>query len=117
MSIVSTRLALVQRCTIQRDAATVEPAWGQPGAPDWQDHAADVPCRAVTDAGREPVDEGRTATFVTRRVLVPLGTDVTEADRVSAVTERGQVVMDGPMGIEAVLARSTHLELMVERIR
>lgn len=119
MSLLTTRIGFDQRCTIQRDAAATDPAWGTPGAPDWQNHLVDVPCRARDEGGREPepVDDTRTAVFLGRRIMVPLGTDVTEADRVSAVTHRGQTVMDGPMGVEAVLVRRTHLELMVERIR
>lgn len=47
------------------------------------------------------------------RLLVPLGTDVVATDRVSAVTRRGVTVVDGPVGIRAVLPRRTHLELVL----
>jgi hypothetical protein len=117
MSVVSSRVGLTQRCTIERDQAAVDDGWGQPGPPDWQPHVEDVPCRAWVEAGREPVDRERTATLIDRRIMVPVDTDVTERDRVAQVTERGDVVLDGPMGIEAVLRRRDHLELVVERVR
>jgi hypothetical protein len=117
MSLVSSRVALRQRCTIERDVASVDDGWGQPGPPDWQPHLEDVPCRTWVEAGREPVDLGRTATFIDRRIIVAVDIDVTERDRVAEVTERGDVVLDGPMGIEAILRRPDHLELVVERVR
>lgn len=117
MSLVASRLALRQRCTIERDMAVTDDAWGQPGTPDWQVHLTDVPCRAWADAGREQTDEQRIAVVVDRRVIVPAGTDVTERDRLASVTERGSEFFDGPMAIEAVLRRRDHLELVVERVR
>ena len=117
MSLVATRVSLIQRCTIERDQAAVDTAWGQPGNPDWQEHLADVPCRVWVEAGREPVDVDRTAAFNDRRIMVPVATDVTERDRIAQVSERGAVILDGPMGIEAVLRRRTHLELVVQRVR
>lgn len=91
--------------------------WGQPGSPDWQQHLGNVPCRAVQEAGREPVDSNRTVVVLDMRILLPLGTDVTERDRVASVTERGSQLFEGPLAIEAVLTRRTHLELVLQRIR
>lgn len=118
MSLVSSRIGLRHRCTIERDAnAATEDAWGNPQAPNWQPLATDVPCRAIADSGREPVDADRTVVVVDLRLLLPLGTDVTERDRISAVSERGAEYLDAPFGIEAVLRRRTHLELHLVRIR
>jgi len=119
VSLVATRVGLRHRCTIERDAnaASLGP-WGQPEAPDWQTHLEDVPCRAWTDAAREPIDIDRTAVLVDRRILLAPGVDVTEADRVTAVLdEHGDELMDGPMGIEGVIRRSSNVELLVRRIR
>jgi hypothetical protein len=118
VSLLSTRIGFRHRCTIQRDDnAGTDDGWGNPLAPDWQDHETDVPCRVVVDAGREPVDHDRTVTLVDMRLLLPLDTDVTERDRVSSVIERGAEYHEGPLGIEAVLRRRTHLELVLRRIR
>jgi len=116
VSLISSRVALRHRCTIERDAASTD-TWGNPDTPDWQAHLADVPCRVIVDAGREPVDSDRTVVVVDLRLIVPLSTDVTEQDRVSEIVERGSDYTDGPLGIEAVLRRRTHLELLLRRLR
>lgn len=110
MSLVSSRVGLRHRCTIERDGASAG-AWGLPDTPEWAEHLADVPCRVVIDAGREPVDSDRTVVLVDMRLLVPLGTDVTERDRISEIVERGEAYTGGPFQVEAVLRRRTHLEL------
>lgn len=115
MSLVSSRVSLIHRCTILRNEGHAD-EWGSLTM-SWEDHLANVPCRAWVDAGREPVDVDRTAVFIDRRVIVPLGTDVIESDMVASVTFRGDELLDGPMGIEAVLAYSDHLELMLQRVR
>jgi hypothetical protein len=118
MSLLSSRIGFRHRCTIQRDAnAATDDGWGNPQTPDWQDNSTDVPCRVVVDAGREPVDSDRTVVLVDMRLLVPLDTDVTEDDRISEIQERGADYVDGPLGVEAVLRRRTHLELALRRLR
>lgn len=114
MSLTSSRVSLVHRCTIERDAnAGTTDAWGNPLPPDWQTHLADVQCWAWEVAGREPVDPDRTIVVRDRRLRVPADTDVTERDRIATVTHRGTVLLAGPLGIEAVLRHGDHLELVV----
>lgn len=115
MSLVTSRVALQHRCTIERNMGSADDWGGQQD--DWQSHLEDLPCRAWDRSGREPVDVDRTAAFVERGVTLPLGTDVTESDRVSSITSRGAELLDGPMGIEAKLIYTDHIELMLERIR
>lgn len=108
---------MTHRCTIERDQAGAD-GWGGTATPDWQEHLADVPCRtAGPNVGREAVTDERTVVVVDQRLLVPLGTDVTERDRLGDVTSRGTVILPGPVGIEAVLRRSTHLELVLTELR
>lgn len=119
MSLVSTRLSLTQRLSTERDqGAGAVDDWGGSGGPDWQAHLTDVPCRVWTMAAREPVDDEKTVVIEDRRATVPLGTDVTEADRVAQVTDRtGAVIFPGPIGVEGVLRFDDHLELLLERVR
>jgi hypothetical protein len=51
-------------------------------------------------------------------MIVPLGSDVTEQDRISAagVTYRGTTIITGPIGIRAVNPRKDHLELILTRV-
>lgn len=121
MSLVSSRVALTHRATIERDvnAFGEADAYGNPLAPSWQTHLEELPCRAWAagsvqgGGGREIADARKTVVVLDRRMVVPLGTDVTEADRVAEVTERGTVVLAGPMAIEAVLHRPDHIELVL----
>jgi hypothetical protein len=48
-------------------------------------------------------------------VFVPLGTDVTDEDRLARVEENGEVVAAGPFRIFAVNRYVDHLELALER--
>jgi hypothetical protein len=124
MSLVTSRVGLRHLCTIERDATRDEEVdvqtdpWGNPVDEDWQPHLEDLPCRAWTNAGREPVDDETTVVLEDRRITVALGTDVTEADRVEWVKDRyGIEIFDGPMNIQTVLRFTDHLELVVERVR
>lgn len=119
MSLSSSRVGYKHRCTIQRDAnAGTSNEWGNQDSPNWRAHLTDLPCRAWTNAAKEPVDDEKTVVLEDRRVSVVLGTDVTEADRVASITDKqGSTIFDGPMGIEGVLSYSDHMELILEHIR
>jgi hypothetical protein len=49
-------------------------------------------------------------------MIVTLATDVTEADRIGAITDRGAAVIVTPLSIRAVLRRTDHLELVLVEI-
>jgi hypothetical protein len=118
MSLVSSRVALRHQCTIERDTSVGPDSWGQSGEPNWVRHLINIPCRAWTDAAREPVDDTKTVVMEDRRVIVEIGTDVTERDRVASVTNpAGTVIFEGPINIEGVQRYPDHLELLLERIR
>jgi hypothetical protein len=114
VSLASSRLSLTHRCTIERDTNAGPGADGWENAPDWQPHIEALPCRAWTNAGREVVADKESVVVVEdMRILVALGTDVTEHDRLGDVTYRGDVIFPGPTGIRAVLHRKDHVELVL----
>lgn len=118
MSLASSRVALTHVCSLERNAslASGDDGSGNPPPADWQP-LADVPCRFWVDSGTEDVAERTTIAAVTDgRVIVPLGTDVTEADRVAQVAYRGQTVQDGPLGVRARLVRRDHIELLLVKV-
>lgn len=115
MSQYSIQLALVHSCTIQRDASTPNPHGG-PGTPDWQDHLTDVPCKLWTLTGMEQTTAQTWVVDQGQRLIVPHGTDVTEADRIGDISYRGTVICPGPTSIRAVVYRQDHLELFLVRI-
>jgi hypothetical protein len=85
---------------------------------DWRESCT-VSCHAW--AGRSggkhtTMGEVRTVTMDLPGMIVPLGTDVTTADRVQAVRDRSGAELFGIMGIDAVLPRLTHLELTLRAV-
>jgi hypothetical protein len=119
MSLLASRVGMRHRCKIERDASSegVRTGWNQNADPDWGLHLDDVPCRAWTESASEPVADRQTAAYEGRRLALPLGTNVTESDRIAEVRERGEVIFEGPMSIEGVQRFPDHLELSLERIR
>jgi hypothetical protein len=117
MSLVATRANLTHRCTIERDqnAGTLDE--GAVQAADWQAHLTDLRCRAWMSTGDEQIADGTTIVQAASvRVIVPAGTDVTDADRVASVTYRGETYVAGPLGVRAVLRRKDHTELVCQRV-
>lgn len=120
MSLVTSRVGLRHLCTIQRDANADDGVddYGNPYSADWQPHLEAIPCRAWTNAAREPIDDETSVVLEDRRLTISLGTDVAETDRVLSVTDKaGNEIFDGPMDIEGVLRFTDHIELVLERIR
>lgn len=117
MSLVTSRVGLRHRCTIERNAGGSEDDWGNPQADDWQTHLDDVPCRAWTNAAREPIDDETQVVLEDRRLTLTLGTDVTEHDRIASVTSGGTEIFPGPMDIDGVLRFTDHIELILQEIR
>ena len=117
MSLVSSRVSLIHSCTIQRDGSIGTPnEWGTPSTPDWEDHLTGQPCYAWVSTGREQMDSSTAAVVETLQMIVPLGTDVTEEDRVGDITYRGDTIIPGPTGIRSVIHRKDHIVLVLVRI-
>jgi hypothetical protein len=108
----------VHACTIERDAnAATTDSWGASESPDWQPHLEGLPCRAWSGSGRETIAD-KTSVVVDDELhmIVALGTDVTELDRVGDITYRGATVFAGPLSIRAILPRRDHLALTLARV-
>jgi hypothetical protein len=115
-----TRL-LTMQALIQRDVAGID-GYGAAAGHDWQPHLT-VPCRlwwfrgeGIRSAQRLYVDPARLVPVDEGGLLIPLGVDVTEQDRVSGLLDKaGEPYIDGPFTITAVNAQEDHAELMVLR--
>lgn len=125
LSYTLTRL-MTERALIQRDMGVVD-AYGAPATPDWQPHLT-VSCRLVWDrssgvrsANRTYVSPVRTVPMDEGMILLELGTDVTERDRITQVlsydpqAQTWVPFVDGLMTITAVVPQEDHLELDVSR--
>ena len=117
MSLVSSRMSLRHRCTIERDTNADSPdSWGAADSPVWATNLTDLACRLAINAGRETVDATTSVVIQDIRLIVTLDTDVTERDRVGDVTDRGATILAGPTGIRAVLRHQDHIELVLVRL-
>lgn len=115
---------LTMLAVIERDQATVD-GYGQQTRSDWQP-AGTIPCRlwwfrgeAIRSAQRLYVDPARTVPVDEGGLMVPLGVDVTERDRVKRLlwAADGSPYVEGPFAITAVNAQEDHAEIMVIRTR
>lgn len=117
MSLVAARVGLRHRVTIERLARVSDGGGGSKET--WNEHLAGIPCRAWTDVRRSAeADQGGKITVTSdRRLVVPIDTDVNEADRIGDVTDTaGNEVFPGPMRIDAAARHRTHIELLVSEV-
>ena len=114
---MSARTAMRHRCTTQRNQAPAD-EWGAPGPPDWQPNLSDQPCHAWLDAARRVIGPDQDVMVVDIRLLMPLGSDVKESDRVAQVTDRlgTTTVVAGPLLIDTIGQRKDHLVLLLKEV-
>lgn len=108
---------LTMRATVERNQASGTDGWGNPVAPVFQPLGV-VRCFIWSKASREIVDGDKTAMIEDIRGLFALGTDITEADEISAVTDaRGAVLIPGRLRVEGPIQhKHTHIEAALKRI-
>lgn len=115
MTAANVRARMIHRATVERDAATDTNAYGHAGPPDWQALDDPLVCFFYTSRGREAVTAERTAVVDELALLAPLGSDVSERDRINGIEDRaGNSVQSGVLNIRSVLRHHTHLELLLE---
>ena len=111
---------MTHRALVERNTTTTRTAYGGKNVPTWSSHIPSMPCffyREGRSASEQAERSRGTILHDMLRLLVPLGTDITEADRINGVTKRdGTVIEGGPMRITSVLNSHTHLELRVEKV-
>ena len=103
------RQRMVMRAFLQRNSASAD-SYGHPLPGTWG-ALATVACWAwvVTETVRQQEEVSMAAARY--RAILPLGTDVTESDRVEKIEDRATTEIYGAMVIDAVIRRRTHLEL------
>lgn len=110
---------MTHRCTVQRDGQAGTDDWGQPDVPSWANHLTDQACRYSEGAtGREVEEPGKTAVVYEPRLIFPHGTDVTEKDRITAITDRLSVALiNETVHIRQVIDHPTQLTAILETVR
>ncbi len=108
---------MVHRAVVQRDTATGTGDWNTPPKPTWAAHLAAAKCFAWSVAGREVVDNTKTVVVEDIKAIFPLGTDITEKDRITDITDRQSVVLfAGPMGVEKIQRHTSHMEASLVKL-
>lgn len=112
---MSARQKMTMRATVVRDVTTTSDPDGQPDVPNFDPLYESLPCLWWVTSEREVMDTNKIAVVGQMKMLVPKGTDITEKDQIAVVKDRlGAVIRPGPMVIENVIPRRTHLELLLE---
>lgn len=100
-----------ERCTIQRASAASTDPYGETTYGPAADHLVDQPCQFWTDLGvggavvrsGETITDLRNVIGVSYRMRLPAGTDVTEKDVVTAVTNNaGESLITNPLNIQSI---------------
>lgn len=116
--VTAVRQRMTHRALVERDGNTTPDGYGDAGVPSWATHIAALPCWLYIGPGAETARQRGTVVFEGPRLLVPVGTDITERDRINGVTDRaGAPVYDGILNILSVVPAHDHLELIVERLQ
>jgi hypothetical protein len=113
---MTTRNKMVHRCDIQRDSGLLgTDEWGNPTTPTWATLFASVACYfwyPLLHGSESIVDGARQVQLTLPMLVLPLGTPVTDDDRILSVTDRrGRVLQAGPLRITQLGAREDCLEL------
>lgn len=117
---MTARSRMTQRALVERDAT--DPLVdvtdsGNPEPPDWQEHIDGLPCWLYAGTGREQIDQNRIAVVEDLRLLVPVGTDITERDRINGIEDRrGSSILGQICNIRFVLLKRDHLEVGLTRV-
>lgn len=114
MSAVRSRMTMSAH--VQRDGVSAaRDSWNSPVPQAWDGLDDTVPCYAwallgSTDAVKE-VDERKVAVVERFRMMTPLGSGLTNADRVLKITNRrDEVVFNGPFTIDVGRNMPSHAE-------
>ena len=109
------------RATVQRDTASGTDGFGLPNAASFTAHIASLACYVWTNPGRESereiIDGAKTVILADHKMICPLGTDITELDRITAIKDRLSAdIIANTMRIHSVVRRKDHLALTLEEI-
>lgn len=111
------RSVMTMRAKIERDYATGTDPYNNKVSPTWEVAHEFLPCYLYTGRAREVIDGQKTVLIAEHKMLVPLDTDITEADRVVSIKNRATTELLGQtMGITAIIRRNGHLEVVLEAV-
>ena len=115
---MTARSRMTMRALVQRDGSTTSDDLNQPAAPAWVTHLEALACYAWAVRMEEIIDAKKTAVVERIRVMIPVGTDLSRADRILSIADRmGATQFSGPFQIDGdPQLRRTHLEISLRAV-
>ncbi len=115
---MTARGRMTMRALVQRDNASGEDGFGMKLPRDWQTHIASQACFLYTIREDEIIDGVKHVVLGFEKLLMPLGTDITEDDRLLNIKDRlGVTLIANVMRITSVARRHLFLELSVTEVQ
>ena len=109
---------MTMRCATERDTASADTdPYGAPvtTVTTLTQPLTSAPCYWQSRAERFVADGDKVVAVATHMLLLPLGADIRENDRVTSVRDReGKTLKDTKLRVMAVVRREDHLETMLE---
>ena len=116
LTLSRSRAVMTHRCTVQRNTQIGTDAYGHPQMPTWDVQHSALACYYWIKQEWEIRDGLKVATGTKHLMLVPYGTDIREADRLTAIRDRlGAVLESGVFQVRAVKRQAGHLDLELEQ--
>lgn len=114
---MTARSRMTQRALVERQSSPGTDDYGNPLPGTWATHIAALACWLYGSTEREAVTEETTAVVTDLKLMVPLGANISEQDRINRITDRrGTVIEPAMLGIETILRKRTHLQLTLSRV-
>ena len=108
---------MTMRAVLERNGTATSNVYGHPEAPVFA-NLATVPCWVWSKDRREVNDTKKFAMEEQIKCGMPLDTDVTELDQVTQIENRlGVVLYSGPLRIDTIQYKHTHIEMNLRRIQ
>lgn len=115
MTVASGRMT--HRATVENKTSSGTDALGH-NVPETYGSPDVVSCFAWSTARKEHIGADKIGTLEDIRMIVPIGTAIVESDRVTQILDRrGRTVYGGPLRVEAVIRRQTHVEVVLDKVQ
>lgn len=103
---------MTHRTQVMRDSTA-----GYSDTHSWAVHGPVIICKLWASSGKEVVGEENVVAVEDLRMIVPVSTDIRILDAVYQVWDRsGSLIDDRMLQVQTILARSDHLELVLEAL-
>ena len=107
------RQQMTMRLYTERNSAALNP-WGTKAAPVWNDHLSGESCWVFVKSGGEQDKLSQVRNVYKISMLVPVDTDINEADRVKQITNRRGTELYGRMKIVGIAYKHEYKSVILK---